>query len=154
MSEPIRSQSAILGHGTQAPEGRPPGLVAAFAPWFAFLGGAGAWVLHLVIAYAISEIACRSDRLAGTALGMPLSDVFGLTVTLLAGLTAIGAGAVAYAYVAADPRIDPIDETGALESVGRRRFMGYVGLLMNGVFLLAILAGGLPFLYLRACTGS
>jgi hypothetical protein len=154
MSEPTRSHPVVLGGDVQVPEGRPPGLAAFLAPWFAFLGGAAAWVLHLVIAYAISEIACRSDRFAGALFGMPLAEVFGLGLTLLAGLTAIGAGMVAYGFVAADPRTDPIDDTGALETVGRRRFMGYVGLLMNGIFLLAILGGGLPFLYLRACTGS
>jgi hypothetical protein len=154
MSEPTRPHPVVLGQGIQVPEGRPPGPAAALAPWFAFLGGAAAWVLHLVMAYGIAEIACRSDRLAGTLLGMPLADVFGLALTLLAGLTAIGAGVVAYGFVAADPRTDPIDDTGALETIGRRRFMGYGGLLMNGLFLLAILGGGLPFLYLRACTGS
>jgi hypothetical protein len=154
MPEPARIDPAFDYRRGRAPEGRPPGFVAIVTPWFIFLGGAAAWVLHLVLAYAIAEVACQTDRLDGVLLGMPMADVFGYALTLLAGLTALAAGVLAYGRLAEDPRGDPVDDPGAHEVLGRRRFMTYVGLLMNGLFLIAILAGGLPFLYLRSCSGS
>lgn len=135
-------------------EGRPPGFAAAAAPWFAFLGGGVAWAFHLVVAYVLTEVACKSARLDGAVWGVPLPELFGYAITLWAALTAIGAAHVAYRGYVADPRIDPVDDPGDPEALGRRRFMAYVGVGMNGVFLLAILAGGLPFLFLNACGGS
>ena len=96
----------------------------------------------------------QSSRLDGELLGLPLAAFFGFAVTLLAAATALGAAALAYGRLAADPRVDPVDDPGAHEVFGRRRFMTYAGLLMNGLFLIAILAGGLPFLVLRSCSGS
>jgi hypothetical protein len=154
MPELARNDPAFDHRRGRAPEGRPPGFVAIVTPWFVLLGGAAAWVLHLVLAYGIVEIACQSDRLDGVLLGLPMADFFGYALTLLAGLTALAAGLLAYGRLVEDPRVDPVDDPGAHEVFGRRRFMTYVGLLMNGLFLVAILAGGLPFLFLRACSGS
>jgi hypothetical protein len=154
MPEMARNDPAFDYRRGRAPEGRPPGFVATVTPWFVFLGGAGAWVLHLVVAYGITEVACKTDRLDGVVLGLPVADAFGVALTLIAGLTALAAALLAYRRLALDGRVDPVDDPGAHEVFGRRRFMTYVGLLMNGLFLVAILAGGLPFLFLRACTGS
>jgi hypothetical protein len=154
MPEPATFDPAFDYRRGRDPEGRPPGIIAMLTPWFIFLGGAAAWVLHLVLAYVIVEIACQSNRLDGILFGLPMADVFGYALTLLAGLTALVAGLLAYGRLADDPRVEPIDDPGAHEVIGRRRFMTYVGLLMNGLFLIAILAGGLPFLFLRSCSGS
>jgi hypothetical protein len=135
-------------------EARPPGLAAAVAPWFGFLGGAVAWALHLVVVYSLAEISCQSGRLDTTYWGVPAAAFFGYAITVWAALTALGAALVAFTRFRVEPRTDPVDDTGALEVLGRRRFMAYVGVTMNGVFLIAILAGGLPFLFLRTCTGS
>jgi hypothetical protein len=154
MPEPASYDPAFDYRRGRAPEGRPPGLIAIVTPWFIFLGGAAAWVLHLVLAYVITEIACQTSRLDGVLLGLPMADFFGYALTLLAGLTALAAGLLAYGRFAEDARVEPIDDPGAHEVLGRRRFMTYAGLLMNGLFLIAILAGGLPFLFLRSCSGS
>lgn len=135
-------------------EARPPGFAAAVAPWFGLLGGAVAWALHLVVAYTLVEVSCQSGRLDTTIWGVPAATFFGYAITVWAALTAIGAALVAFTRFGVEPRTDPVDDTGAPEVLGRRRFMAYVGVAMNGVFLIAILAGGLPFLFLRACTGS
>ena len=134
------------------PEGRPPGLAAILTPWFAFLGGAAAWILHLTVGYSLSEIACGSERLDLTLLGLPGPEFLGYALTLLAGLTAVAAAITAFTYFPDGVRDDPVDAPGALEVLGRRRFMAYAGLIMNGIFLIAILAGGLPFMFLRTCT--
>jgi hypothetical protein len=135
-------------------EGRPPGFAAELAPWYAFLGGGVAWALQFVALYALTEIGCRSERLDAALWGVPALAWFGFAMTVWAALAAIGAAHVAYARFADDARADPVDDTGAPEVLGRRRFMAYAGLLMNGLFLLAILAHGLPFLVLNACSGS
>jgi hypothetical protein len=151
MPEPARPDPAFDQRRGRVPEARPPGVVAAVAPWFAFLGGAAAWALHLVVAYGLSEVACRSERLEVVLLGLPGLDVFGYAVTLLAALTAIGAAVSALALYPNGARADPVDDAGAHEILGRRRFMAYAGFVMNGLFLFAILAAGLPFMFLRTC---
>ena len=140
------------------PRERPPGssaprpLSAILTPWFAFLGGAAAWVLHLTVAYVIAEIGCQSQRLDVRLLGIPGPDFFGFALTLLAGATAVGAAVTAFRLYPGEATGDPVDEPGARESIGRDRFMAYAGLIMNGIFLVAILAGGLPFMFLQSCT--
>ena len=154
MSEPGKLEPAVAHRQGRLPEGDPPGQVARIAPWFAFLGGAAAWALHLVIAYALVEVACRSDRLAGSLLGLDTAHALGLALTLVAAVTAFGAASVAWSMTKDGIPLDPVDQTGAPEAIGRRRFMAYAGVVMNGLFLLAIVMGGLPFLVLRACSGA
>lgn len=152
MPQPASTDPAFVPPRPRRIEGRPPGFAAAVAPWFGFLGGGVAWALHLVVAYVLTEVACKSTRLDATFWGVPAPELFGYGITLWAALVALGAAHVAFRSYAADPRIDPVDDAGAPEALGRRRFMAYVGVAMNGVFLLAILAGGLPFLFLNACS--
>jgi hypothetical protein len=156
MPDPLR-HDRLIDHRRRLPapgERRPARVLrplTGVAPWFAFLGGAAAWALHLVVVYAIVEIACGSDRLATTLLGFPARDVLGFAATLVAALTAFAAAITAYGTFPGGVEADPVDDTGAPEGVGRQRFMAYVGIVMNGLFLIAILGGGLPFLYFRTC---
>ena len=124
------------------------------APWFAFLGGAAAWAIHLVVAYVIVEIACRTDRLDGAILGLATAHALGLALTFVAAVAAFGAAAVAWSMTKDGMPMDPVDASGAPEAIGRRRFMSYAGVVMNGLFLLAIVMGGLSFLFLRACSSA
>jgi hypothetical protein len=151
MPEPASTDPAFEYRRGRTPEGRPPGTVAIIAPWYAFLGGAAAWVVQFMVVYAIAEIGCGSERLDAVLLGVPASAFFGFAVTLVAALTALGAAVVAFAMFPEGARADPVDHAGEHETVGRRRFMAYAGLIMNGVFLIAILATGLPFMFLRSC---
>lgn len=119
---------------------------------FGFLGGLGAWLLHFMISYGLTEVDCRSDRLAFEFLGLPGLHVVGIAVTVLAALTA---AAATFAAATAHPRrlswkrADPKD---AHESEGRSRFMAFTGTVMSGLFTLAILTGGSSFIMLRACS--
>jgi hypothetical protein len=149
MPEPVRPDPGGAAR-RRVREAPPP--VYGFTPWFAFLGGPAAWALHLLVAYALTEIACRSDRLDATILGVRALDLFGVLVTLVAALTAIAAAVVAFALAPGGLRADPVDDVGAPEGLGRQRFMSYGGMLMNGLFTVAILFAGLPFLFLRACS--
>jgi hypothetical protein len=155
MPDPLRNDR-LIDHRRRlpAPGQRPTRVMRPLTgagPWFAFLGGAAAWVLHLVVVYAIVEISCGSTRLATTVLGIPARDVFGFAATLVAALTALAAAFVAFGTFPRGVQADPVDDTGAPEPLGRQRFMAYVGIVMNGLFLIAILGGGLPFLYFRTC---
>lgn len=154
MTDPIPVDPATAHRRGRWPEGRPPGIVASVAPWYALLGGGAAWALHLVFAYLLVEIACHSERLAGTILGMGTGHAAGLALTLVAALIAIGAIGVAWAMAGDGVPIDPVDDPGAPEVLGRRRFIAYVGVVMNGLFLLAIVLAGLAFLFLNMCSAG
>jgi hypothetical protein len=140
-------------HAPELPraEQEAPGLAHPFYLWFGFFGGIVAWAVQFGIAYGLSEIACNSERLAFTVLGVGATEFLSLLVTLLAGLTALAAAAVAYLSQPLGVMGDAVEETGAPEAEGRSRFMAYFGIVINGIFLLAILAGGLPFFFLRTC---
>ncbi len=153
MTDPAKLDPAIAHRQGRWPEGRPPGIVASVAPWYALLGGGAAWAFHLMVAYALVEIACNSDRLVGTTFGLPNAHVLGLALTLVAAVTAFGAASVAWAMAGGAIPTDPVDDAGAPEALGRRRFVAYFGVVMNGLFLLAIVMAGLAFVFLRACTG-
>lgn len=133
------------------PQRRLPTTTSVVAPWFAFLGGAAAWVLQFVVIYSISEIGCQTERLDVVLLGLPGPAFFAFALTLLAGLTAVAAAVMSFRAFPNGVRADPVDGTGAHETPGRRRFMAYAGVIMNGMFLITILATGLPFMFLRSC---
>ncbi|CAN5633150.1 hypothetical protein BH24DEI1_BH24DEI1_07480 [soil metagenome] len=139
---------AAAGSG---PDGVPPGISHPAWQWFGFLGGIVAWALQFAISYVLTEVACNSDRLAFTVLGVGATEFLSLMVTLLAGLTAIIAAVVAYLSQPQGVLGDAVEKAGAPEASGRSRFMAYFGVVINGIFLLAILAGGLPFFFLRTC---
>jgi hypothetical protein len=126
-----------------------PGLAHPFLLWFGFLGGAAAWAVHLGVVYGLVEISCHSDRLAFTILGIAASGFLSLLVTAVAALTAVSAAIIAFF---SQPRfLERVEEAGAPEARGRGRFMAYTGMIMSGLFAVAILSGGLPFFFLRTC---
>jgi hypothetical protein len=154
MAEPARHDDATGMRPRLTPEAGGPGWLATITPWFAFLGGAAAWIVHLSAGYALTEIACQSERLAVAVLGIPALHFFAFALTLIAALMGVAAAIVAFGMYPNGARADPVDDTGALESLGRMRFMSFAGVIMNGVFVIAILAGGLPFMFLRTCGGT
>lgn len=104
--------------------------VARWRLWFGLFGGAVAWTLRLLISYPLVPVACSS----GTSAGLH-------TVTALAVVMTVAAGAIAHGNA---QRAAP--STAA-------RFMGRIGLILNGLFLLSILAEGAVPLFHDPCLG-
>lgn len=127
------------------------GLAHPFLLWFGFLGGAAAWAVQFGIAYWLSEIDCNSDRLAFTILGIGAAEFLSFLATLLGSLTALSAAFIAYLSQPLGALGDKTEQAGAPEPEGRSRFMAYTGIVMNGLFLIAILSQGLPLFFLRSC---
>lgn len=96
--------------------------------WFGALAGAIAWSLHLLVAYALVGVACA------TGLGI-LIDL----TTLVTALVTVAGGVAA----SRNWRRPEIGDGGRLLAVG--------GMLLNGMFLFAILVEGYPNLVLGPC---
>ncbi len=94
--------------------------------WFGLLGGALAWTVHLMGAYALAEGFCRSGLAASTFGGFSIL-LWGLSL-----LTVLALGVAGYAFWIAR----------GLTTV----FLAQTGGLANLLFLLIILAQSLPFI--------
>lgn len=112
------------------------------ALWFGLLGGAVAWLVHLLLAYVIAEFGCLSPLATHTLLG-----VTAVAWMLLAATLVTLAGAVAATLVAlrSDRRLrDHHEFAGA--------YMARLGLITSGLFVFIILVQSLPiFYYLSSC---
>ncbi len=112
----------------------------------AVFGGAVAWSLHLVLSYLVVGLACRPSE--------PVLPAGGglITAILLALSIATAAATVGAAIIAA--RIwrdgDGDDDGEAGRSRGRRG-LGFVGLLLNLVFLVTIVLGASAAFVLPTC---
>lgn len=110
--------------------------------WFAFLGGAGAWILHFMGGYAISEGFCRSDFASASLLGPSVMHWCLALLTLLALVITFGALWMARRQHLA-----------SLARVSRRHgdvllFMSRSSMISNSLFLLFILAESIPIVIL------
>ena len=101
--------------------------------WFAVLGGATAWTVHLLVAWGLEEIACASGSRSSDVLGVPL---------------AVGVAALVVAWrlwrrtrAAGDGEV----------RVARASFMAVVGLWADALFTLGILYGAVALLFIRPC---
>jgi hypothetical protein len=132
---------------------------APFLLWFAVLGGAAAWTVHLLLGWGLEEIACSPVSASPDVLDVSLTIWIGaLTVAL--GAVTVAAGLLAYRFwrqtEATDPNLhiepggsDPEPEEQVRS--GRTGFMALFGLAANGLFLLIIVYGGVSLLLLRPC---
>lgn len=125
----------------------------ASAPWFALLGGPGAWTAHLLGSYPLVPLACRM----GTTTPVNILTA----VTAAVALTAAATGWWAYRRHGAGggPAGGPAggsagggggsaDAADAGDSAG---FMGLAGMLLALLFTFAILLEGLPALLQDPC---
>ena len=110
-------------------------------PFFALLGGLLAWLFSFIALWGLSEIDCNSGLLAFQVFGLPAVRVIGIALTLVASFTAVAAGQVA--LLNAGPDANPGND---------RPFIVRAGAVLNGLFAIAIIAGGLPYLILSTCT--
>jgi hypothetical protein len=114
---------------------------------FAVTGGAWAWTLQLWLSWIVGEPACF---LAGDEL-----RVVGVGSQALWVLIGVATGALALAALIASYRIWRAaggQELGEEPSGGGpRRFLVYVGLVLNALFLLTIIMGVTSPLFLAPC---
>lgn len=113
--------------------------------WYAALGGAVAWAVHLLAVWGVDELTCAGGRERIGAL--PLRGVIAVAVVLpaLAAVGALLAAALVWRRTAHPP--DGVDE----RPVGRGRMVAVVAIWSNLLFLTIIVLGGIALLVLPPC---
>jgi hypothetical protein len=109
------------------------------AIWFAFLGGPLAWTAHFLATYGLVYVAC--------ATGFP----FLLYLPTLVAVPVVIASAIAARRLWQRPLLDAGT---SWRTETRTRFFGLAGMVMNAIFLLAILFQGALPLFLNTCGGG
>ena len=123
-------------------------LVRPWLFWASLATGAVVWAVHLLVSYALVSLACERGVLQAIVGGFPLAR------WLTLGLTLIAAGAVGYASLVAHRHWRQLGQTKSkrVDDVkARTRFMARLGVLLNGIFLLAIVVSLFPILFLPLC---
>ncbi len=110
-------------------------------PFFSLHGGWLAWLFSFIALWFLSEVDCASGLFSFSLLGLPAAQLLGLALTLVASFTALAAGFTAMQNSAASS--DPEDE---------RPFIVKAGGMLNGLFVIAILVTGLPYLLIGTCS--
>lgn len=120
-----------------------------FRLWFGVLGGAIAWLVHLLLSYGIAEFGCVSPFRDAQWLG------FSGVAWLEAATTVLAVAFAASAIVVAQRNKAPWGgdaEVVQHESSDPRAFMARTGAIASALFLFIILVQALPILfYLRRC---
>lgn len=114
--------------------------------WFGLLGGAFAWLAHLLLAYAIAEFGCAGVEHPPTFLGVTAIAWALLILTAVLLLVALASAAAARRSMRRppDPAPPPCAEA--------ERLMARAGLILDALFCLIILAQAVPiFFYLQDC---
>ena len=122
-----------------------PGRLSA-ERWFVFLGGGIAWLLHLLVAYAVAEFGCVAGW--GRFMGLPVVTwlILGLTVPLLA--IACAALLAGYRYEKRFATREPQGLDAQDPGVALVRY----GVVANALFILTILGETVPvFFFLMGC---
>lgn len=116
--------------------------------WFGLLGGAIAWLMHLLSAYAIAEFGCVSELAAVRLGGLSAVAWLILGASVASELFALVATGVAFRSVwllrmhGREPQ----------ETRGAWPFLARAGLYSSGLFGVVILVETFPiFYYLRGC---
>jgi hypothetical protein len=109
--------------------------------WVILLAGPVTWAVHFFVVYLLVEAACNIDSVAAM-----LSPDRTRTVVLAATVIAVGICGV---FVVRSRRILEL-----FRDTGRdhpQRFVATMGLLMGSIFAVAVVAVGVPALWLSAC---
>ena len=110
------------------------------ATWMMLLAGPMVWYFYFWIVYLLAEGACQLDGLKFGLLGLPAVSTVTLAFTLGAStLVTIAARRSYQEWKDGSPAID--DDRG----------LALAGLLLSGIFLVSILATGLPALAMEPC---
>ena len=121
--------------------------------WFALFGGPAAWSVQLLVNYPLAAHSCypgsvplTTPTFGGLWTALVAVNVLMLLTTLAAGTTAIVIWRRARDRTASSH--DPVLE----DAGGRVRFMAYSGMLVSGLFLLAVLMSAFPLFIVPMCT--
>jgi hypothetical protein len=122
-----------------------PPLVGALWMWFAAIGGAVAWAVHLFVAWGVTETACLAGHSA--IAGFPVKAVVAAAtvIPLLVCLSSLGA-AWWMRHQTSPHRLDGDTERG-----GRARLLSGVGLWANLLFTAVIVFDGVALLVFPTC---
>lgn len=127
-------------------------LVGPAALWFGLFGAPAVWSVQLMLGYALAAHACYPEMTPRLVPVIPGLWALELVISLVA--LAIGAGAAVVAirsWRAARPRREAAEARLLEVAEGRVRFMALAGVLVSMLFLLGILANGLPLFLVGAC---
>ena len=130
------------------PQGRQPDESKHPLWWLRLLSGPIIYGVYFALAYLAVEAACRIGWLQFT-----VADTNGITVTVLA-LTVAAAAAVLVSLVVSALRWRRLRRNGRGEAADADRFVAQVGMLLDALFLLLILATGAPVVLLAPCAWS
>ena len=129
------------------PGARGPG-VGLSPLWFGVLAGPIAWSVHLLVSYTLVTLVCKAGFHGSMILGVSGVGVLVAFVTLMPALVTLYAGTVAYrtwrrtgggALIAADQRDEPSS------------FLALSGVVLSGLFFLAIVLAAVPAFVLPPC---
>ncbi|MFD1324190.1 hypothetical protein [Micromonospora sonneratiae] len=127
------------------------GVLGGLLLWFAVLGGALAWAVHLMAAWSVDELVCAagSEEVAG----LPLRLVVGLAVVIPAGVTlaALVVSWRAWQQTGRGPESDVPAGADVARAMDRSRLLAMVGIWSNLLFLSIIVLGGVATLVFPPC---
>jgi hypothetical protein len=124
------------------------GQVSRGTLWFGLFGGAVAWTVHLMLAYAAAEFGCVGRLGERGYLG--ISMVAWLEIALTVATTLVSGTATVVAY--RSHRRLRSGETEADAAVTAERYTAWAGVLTSGIFTFIIVFESIPILYyLHSC---
>jgi hypothetical protein len=113
--------------------------------WFAILGGAVAWAVHLIVAWGVDELACGSGHTS--VAGVPVRVVVGIGVVVPA-LVTIAALLVSWRAWRRESAAKRGEDDPRRERAGMLALLGFCA---NILFLSIIVAGGAAVLVFLPC---
>ena len=116
--------------------------------WLSLLAGPLTWSGFFLIGYVLAEFGCKGGWLRGQIAGLPTASVVIAVLTVAALGLSIWAGWRTWRRWGAI-RADPDAQLSRVEE--RQRFMTLGGLLLSGLFSLAIVLTGIPAVVLEPC---
>ena len=109
--------------------------------WFGLLGGAGAWLVHLMTSYTIAEFGCVSSFAGQKWYGISAVAWLCIAVSVISEIVALAAVVAAYRSA---PEKSSLEGDAAYEP---RRYTARLGLTLSSLFALAILFESVPIVY-------
>jgi hypothetical protein len=130
------------------PSTAPPKVPQISRDWATLLAGPLLWTGYFLIGYTLAEFGCRGLWLRGNIAGFPAISVILVALTLVALALSLGFVWRIWGRWRGLQR-DPDASLNRAEE--RQRFMVLGGLILGGLFSLAILLTGIPALILEGC---